>query len=397
MDERSIRKVTVAVVGAGLSGLTAAFRLFQAGIGVVVLEGRDRVGGRAWRLDVGGLPFDAGCEALDHAHVALLTLAAELGISTWETEPWAHDGGEPSLLVQKLEEEVAALVAHVDPDRPEETEGAGGLDGETLADRLAALGASPAELGEAEMRYAVASSTVPIREMSLLAYAAKLAAGAAPTGLTLRLEGGPRSLAERLAAALGGRLRLGVRVTALADDNSGVTLQLADGGRVTAARAIVAVPLTLQRDLRFDPPLPRHRRLALERARYGEAVKVGWAFDEVAHVSLPEVGPGGVLYQPDPRYPLLALFAGAGAARKGASRAVRRSRASRLVDWRREPFTRGTYLVFGPGELTTWGRRLAESHGRVHFAGAEASNLPSYIEGAVRAGERAARDVLAAG
>jgi monoamine oxidase len=67
------------------------------------------------------------------------------------------------------------------------------------------------------------------------------------------------------------------------------------------------------------------------------------------------------------------------------------------VDWAAERFSRGSYLIFGPGDLTTWGRRLAEPHGRVHFAGSEASDLPSYAEGAVRAGERAADEVLAAG
>ena len=61
-----------------------------------------------------------------------------------------------------------------------------------------------------------------------------------------------------------------------------------------------------------------------------------------------------------------------------------------------EPFARGSYVVFGAGDLTSWGRRLAEPHGRIHFAGAEASSLPSYMEGAVRAGERAAAEVLAA-
>ena len=52
------------VIGAGLSGLTAARRLAGAGERVVVLEARPRIGGRAWRVEVGGLPFDTGCEAL---------------------------------------------------------------------------------------------------------------------------------------------------------------------------------------------------------------------------------------------------------------------------------------------------------------------------------------------
>jgi monoamine oxidase len=364
---------------------------------VVVLEAGERVGGRALRLDVGGLPFDAGCEVFDRAHASLLALAAELGVPTWEDVRWAHpDDASPA--VRLLEEEIAALAARIDPARPEETEEAGALDGETLAGRLAQLGASREELIEAEVRYAVASSTVPIAEMSLLAFAAKLAAGAAPDGLNMRFEGGPSALAERLAAELGGRVRLGARVTRLEQERGGVRLRLAGGEQIAVARAIVAVPLTLQRHLGFDPPLPPHRQTALERARYGDAVKAAWAYDEIPRLRLPQVDSGGVLYRPDPRRQLLALFAGAGAAREAkARRTVGRPRATALVDWRTRPFARGSYLIFGPGDLTSWGRRLAEPHGRIHFAGAETSSLPSYMEGAVRAGERVADEVLAAG
>jgi monoamine oxidase len=89
--------------------------------------------------------------------------------------------------------------------------------------------------------------------------------------------------------------------------------------------------------------------------------------------------------------PLLALFAGAGA----APRARLRSSVA-TADWNGERWSRGAYLILGPGDLTGWGHRLAEPHGRIHFAGSEASSLPSYAEGAVRAGERVANDVLAA-
>ena len=376
------------MVGAGLSGLVAAYRLVQAGAGVVVLEARRRVGGRVWRMDVGGLPFDAGAEAIDDAHRTVLALADELEVATWRTEPWA-DQGERSPLVAALEERIAELASRIDPAYPEETNDASVLDTQTLHGWLAERDASADVLAEAETLYSIASSSVPLGEMSLLAYATKVAAGAAPTGLTVRMRGGPSALAERLAAHC--EVQTGTVVTWIEQGDAGVRIELADGASVSAARAILAIPLPLQRRLRFDPPLPEHRRLALERARYGEVVKAALPYDPRL-TGRPELSAAGFVYQPDPGVPLLALFAAAGAARR-----ARTIESLAAVDWSRETFSRGSYLIFGPGDLTTWGRRLSEPQGRLHFAGSEASSLPSYMEGAVRAGERAADEVLSAG
>ena len=259
----------------------------------------------------------------------------------------------------------------------------------------------------ADAWHCVASASVGLTETSLLAQAAKAAAGAGPNGLGLRLQGGPTALADRLAVALEGRVRVDAEVLAIEHDAHGVAVRLRGGGSEHAARAILAVPLTAQRALRFDPLPPPHRRLALERARYGDVVKAGLAYEEPPDLSRPTLTPDGLVYEPDPAAPLVGVFAGAGAARRldplppherdselarlaGAS-----PRALAAVSWAREPFAQGSYVVFGPGDLTTWGRALGEPHGRLHFAGAEASALPSYMEGAVRAGDRAAREVLA--
>jgi monoamine oxidase len=395
----------VIVVGAGLSGLTAAYRLDRAGVDVRVLEARERVGGRAWRVPVGTASFDAGCEALDREHAALLTLAGEVGVEAWEAPPWSAEPaggleGADAELFEEFEREVDALAGRVDPDHPEATEGAGELDTQTLAGWLEARNASTALLEAVEESIAVASSTVPTREMSLLAYAAKLAAGAAPTGLTLRFRGGPSAVAEGLARELDGRVRLRSPVGWVEDAGNRVRVRLRDGTTEVGDRVIVAVPLTLQRELRFDPKLPEFRRRALAEARYGAVVKEAAFFERPTLTPSPDLSAEGHFYVSADDSRLLIRFAGAEAA-------GRRVELGPLVGgeplahvaarWCREPWTRGSYLILGPGQLLAWGGRLREPHGRIHFAGAERSSLKSYMEGAARAGNEVAGEILALG
>ena len=96
---------------------------------------------------------------------------------------------------------------------------------------------------------------------------------------------------------------------------------------------------------------------------------------------------------------VVVRFAGAGAARKDVDLprllGVAPSAHAR-VDWSGEPWTRGSYLILGPGQLLNWGNRLSEPHGQLYFGGAERSTLKSYMEGAARGGEDVAREILGA-
>ena len=392
------------IVGGGLSGLIAAYRLNRAGVDVRVVEARGRVGGRAWRVPVGDAEFDAGCEALDHEHVILRKLADELGVGVWEAPPWSSDppGGLDGIdadLFAEFEQEVEALAARVDPDHPEDLEGAGELDAQTLAGWLEERQASPRVLEAVEEWIAVASSSVSTKRMSLLAYAVKLAAGAAPTGLTLRFEGGPSALAGALERALEGRVRLEAPVVGVEDEGDEVAVRFHDGTIERAGRVVLAVPLTLQSEISFRPVLPEQRQRALAEAIYGWVVKEGALYADAQAVPSPDLSTDGHLYRAahDPR--LLVRFAGAGAAAREVSLGAlvgEEPEAQVAVDWAREAWTRGSYLILGPGQLLDWGGRLGEPHGRVHFAGVERAALKSYMEGAARAGVDVTAEILAA-
>jgi monoamine oxidase len=391
------------VIGAGISGLAAAHRLAAEGKDVVVLEAADRVGGRAWTPTVAGVSFEAGGEAVDLANTALRDLAAEIGADLRPSAVgWGDHGPVPVMwhvggrrferaggAYLRLQEELTRLGSTPGPDE----------DPMTVDDWLRADGAGAHERAVCETAVAVTAATVPLRLMSLRALARKHAARAGPgDGSELRFGDGAGGFAQRIADRLGERVqllrpaahvRLGVR---------SVEVSSPDGPPVSARHAVVAVPLHARArigGLRRDPI-----------GRYGVAVK---SLLVLAN-ELPEETPAAVVTDTPIGYAYrhtsrtLGSFVGStpaawllrqprAIADRAVAEAVRMCFGVELAQVVRVTYPR-TYLIFAPGELAGWGSRLGEPDGRVHYAGAETSDLPSFMEGAVRAGERAAAEVL---
>jgi monoamine oxidase len=440
----------VVVVGAGLGGLTAARELSGAGLDVLVLEARDRVGGRTLSQSVGEHPEDIvelGGQWIGPTQHEILSLAQDLGIETYPTHAtgknlFEDDRGKvkryrgtvpmlgPLVMLDygRADLKLKRLIKKVDPDAPWETEGAERLDEQSFATwiRRAAKTKTAREALTTAIRAVFSVEPADVSLLHVLFYAA--AAGGWDDLLDTeggaqqdRLVGGTQQLSVRMAEELGDRVQLSAPVHSIRSDADGV---VARDSR--ARRAIVALPPALAGRIDYDPPLPGPRDQLTQRMPMGSVIKCMavyeepfWRQDGLSGQAISLPGPAQVVFDntpPNGSPGLIAFLEGTDARElAGIPEAARRDavlrgfqrffgrRAAHPVlyvekDWSAEPHSRGCYAgVLGPGAWTAYGRLLREPIGRIHWAGTEtATRWMGYMDGAIQSGRRAAAEVLRA-
>lgn len=453
MTERRTREADVVVVGAGLSGLAAARAIQAAGASVLVVEARDRVGGRTLNEPIGdGKVVEVGGQWIGPTQDRLAALAQELAVDTYPTWTagenlldWSGSTRRYRGTIPKLGPHVLADIAQaqarlgrlarkVPPEAPWEAPDAERLDAQTAASWMrrgvATKGARDLLRLGIEAVWAIEPEDLSLLHMLFYIRSAgsfDILLDTEGGAQQDRFHGGSQLISIRMAERLGGdHVELGSPARRIRWSDSGVELEC-DGLAVSARRAILAMPPVITARISYDPPLPGYRDGMTQRMPLGSVIKCMAIYDEpfwrsegLSGQALSDVGPAKLTYDNSPPSGspgvILGFLEGRNARELGrADPAVRREAVlggfTRLFgpraakpesfverDWAQEEWTRGCYgCAFSTGGWTGYGRALREPIGPLHWAGAETAVVwNGYMDGAVRSGEHAAAEALAA-
>jgi putrescine oxidase len=442
----------VVVVGAGIAGLSAAKALVDAGREIVVLEARDRVGGRVLNIEIGGQANELGGQWIAPYQSRARAYLEELGI---ELFPSFRDGShvyvDPAGTVHRYEghdaplgdaaerafmagdAELDRMAKELDPEQPWAHPRALEWDSITFEAWLQAEVADGLARDLLRSWLAGGFLTKPAHTFSLL-QGLWVIAGAGGTYelfepdqcLAYRVVGGSQLLPLRLAEQLGDRVVLGAPVRGIRWSERGVEVD-ATGVLATGRAAVVAVPPNLTGGIRLEPAAPGWRMRLEQGISQGVVIKALAVYD---HPFWREDGLSGQGFAPhllvrelyDNSPPsgepgvLLTFLAGENAeaasrlspaARRAAvldgfaeyvGGAAREAVEYHELDWSAEEWTRGAYCAtFGVGGLTRFGEDLRRPIGPIHWACTDIAGVGHmHMEGAIRSGEAAAGAVLAA-
>ena len=425
----------VVVIGAGFSGLAAAYELSRAGYEVTVVEARNRVGGRVISFSdlVPGKNVEGGGELIGSNHPAWNTYAKQFKLEFLEVSeedldfPIVLDGKALSAEqsealweeMEKVFNTITTDAAKVDADEPWTAPDAEALDRRTLADWIDRTDASP--LGKQALRTMMMADNGVVTEwQSYLANLAMVKGGGLEKywdeSEVYRCRGGNQQLATRFVDAIGApRVLTRMPVRSVATTDRGARVTLADGKVLEAEHVLLTAPPSVWNKIAFDPVLPAALAPQMgTNVKYLMALKTpAWRRTELAPELLSD-GPISLTWhatdgQPGAGEAMVAFSGGPAAdicrnwtaAQRDKNYLAELSRIykslgtsfvrARFMDWPTDAWAKASYSFPAPGQVTLQGPMLRKGLGRLHFAGEYTSYaFMGYMEGALSSGAAAA-------
>jgi monoamine oxidase len=447
----------IAIVGAGVAGLNAAYKLQQVGLRARIFEGSDRVGGRMFTasgLLGDGLTTELGGEFIDSTHEELLSLMMEFGLERLDTQAPEAAALKPETyfidrrhytqaqaarafvpFAKQILEHYDSLGEVVDY----KTEGGGtALDKQSIAEYLDGLGAKGWMRELLDVAY-VTEYGLDAGEQSALNFVFLIGTGDLKDSESFALlgesderykvRGGNQRIVDELAKRVEPQIQRRHKLEALRSKGASYTLTFQTDGGVRDEEAdvvILAIPFTLLRDVKLDVELPAVKKKAIAELGYGANAKVLIGFqnrpwqaqgysgatysDEAFQLAwdnsfLQKAPAGGLtLYsggkaaidvgQGTAEAVATRLMTGIERAYPGASK-LRNGKVSRF-HWPTFPWTKGSYSCYRPGQWTTIAGAESEPVGSLFFAGEHCSyDFQGYMNGGAQSGADAAKAVMA--
>jgi monoamine oxidase len=446
----------IAIVGAGIAGLNAAYKLKQSGLTATVFEGSNRTGGRMFTardLLADGLTTELGGEFIDSNHVEMLNLMTEFGLERLDTRDPAAAALKPEtyFINGRHYTQAQATRAFVpiakklfaDYDELGEVVnyqiegGAADLDKQSITQYLDGIGVTGWMRELIDVAY-LTEYGLENSEQSALNFLFLIGTGDLEDATTFALlgesderykvRGGNQQIVDELAKRVAPQIRPLHRLEAIRSRGDGFTLTFQADGKAVDENAdivILTVPFSILRDVNMQVDLPPLKTKAIRELAYGANAKVmvglgsrpweklGYSgatyTDEMFQLcwanSLLQPGTAGglTLYSGGK----LAHDVGQGTAEEAATRlmrgvertypgvtAARNGKVSRF-HWPTFPWTKGSYSCYKPGQWTTIAGSEGLPVGNLFFAGEHCSyDFQGYMNGAAQSGADAAKAVM---
>ena len=419
----------VVVIGGGFAGATAARELRHRGLGVLIVEARDRFGGRTWTRKALGHRIELGGTWVHwiqpHVWAEITRYGLELTqspVPSWSR--WIVDGelrkGSAEKFLGLLDGGLSNFLedSRVRFERPYEPfhgEDLEEIDGLSVTDRLDEMGLDREQYAMNEGFWSICFNA-PAREGALTQ---ALRWGALSMGdwqlmleaaATYKFAGGTRALMEAIIADGGADTQLSKPVAVIERSGEGVTVLTRDADRISGRSVVVTAPLNVLNDIEFRPGLSEGKRAAASEGQASRGLKV-WARLRGEMEPFVTLAPSDqplmwlqYEYAVDGDSLLIGFGADAGRLDANDSAAVQKAIRTWLPDaevvdsighdWVSDEFSQQTWPMLKPNQLTRYLRELQRPEDSVFLAGSDYANgWMGFIDGAIESGLKVSREV----